>query len=384
MNRGARLLTPWVVLLCAACASAPVRELQPGERPPIESDEAGLWMMMDRVEANLQSSGRLETDPGLNDYLRGIVCRLAPEQCADIRLYIVATPHFNATMAPNGAMQVWTGLLLRAQNEDQLAFVIGHEIGHFQKRHALTRWRTARDTSGVMAFLSLIAAGAGVGFVGPLAQLAALSAIYGYSRDQEREADEAGFLSMTRAGYDPREAARIWKNLMAEQAAHRKPQEVVFFATHPSPPERIEALEKMAGRVSPPAADDRGRYVAAIAPFRAAWLKEELRKGEYAASLVVLDQLAAAGSGVPAELEFFRAEVFRLRDAEGDAAAAVAAYEKAIAAGGAPVEAHRALGLVHRKRGDRARAAACFANYLRLAPDAEDAKMITRYLEELR
>ncbi len=386
MNRTVRALAAWTSLLCMACASAPVRDLAPGEKPPIDSDEAGLWMMMDKIEANLNSSGRLETDPELNRTVRGILCRLAPEQCADIRVYIVSTPHFNATMAPNGSMQVWTGLMLRAQNEDQLAFVIGHELGHFQKRHALTRWRTARDTSGVMAFLTIIAAGAGVGFVGPLAQLAALSAIYAYSRDQEREADEVGFRLMARAGYDPGEAARIWKNLVAEREAYRKPDEVVFFATHPSPPERIETLEKLAGQVPPPAAaakPDRSRYAERIAPFRAAWLQEELRKGEYAATLVMLEQLSAAGAA-PAELEYFRAEVFRLRDAEGDAPKAAAAYERAIALGGAPAAAHRSLGLVYRKRGDTVRARACFEAYLKQAPDAGDAKMITRYLEEMK
>lgn len=386
MNRTLQAIAAWASLVCMACVSAPVPDLSPGEKPPLESDEAGLWMMMDKIEANLKSSGRLEADPELNRAVRAIVCRLAPEQCADIRVYIVSTPHFNATMAPNGSMQIWTGLMLRAQNEDQLAFVIGHELGHFQKRHALTRWRTARDTSGVMAFLTLVTAGAGVGFVGPLAQLAALSAIYAYSRDQEREADEVGFHLMARAGYDPREAARIWKNLVAEREAYRKPEEIVFFATHPSPPERIAALEKLAGQAPSAAAvslSDRGRYAERIAPFRAAWLKEELRKGEYAATLVMLDQLSAAGAA-PAELEYFRAEVFRLRDADGDAQKAAAGYERAIALGSAPAEAHRSLGLVYRKRGDTLRARACFATYLQQAPNAGDAKMITRYLEEMK
>jgi predicted Zn-dependent protease len=289
-------------------------------------------------------------------------------------------------MAPNGAMQVWSGLLLRAQNEAQLAFVIGHELGHFQKRHALTRWRTARDTSSAMAFLTIVAAGAGVGFVGSLAQLAALSAMFAYSRDQEREADEVGFRLMERAQYDPREAARIWRNLVEESRAYRKPEEVVFFATHPSTQERIETLEKLAEKATPAAAAGarhRDRYAAQVGRFRPAWIQEEIRKGEYKAELIMLDQLAADGA-LPGGVDYFKAEVYRARDADGDPALAAAAYERAIACGAAPAAAHRSLGMLYRKAGNTDRAMACFERYLRQAPDAGDAKMIRSYLEEMR
>ena len=120
-------------------------------------------MYMNDIEENLKTSGRIENDPGLNAYVRQIICNLVPDQCSDIRLYIVQTPHFNASMAPNGFMQIWTGLMLRAQNEAQLAYVLGHEIGHYQKRHSLKQWRSVRDTSSVLIFLQLTAAGAGVG-----------------------------------------------------------------------------------------------------------------------------------------------------------------------------------------------------------------------------
>ena len=70
-------------------------------------------------------------DPVLNAYVRKVLCRtIGDAHCAPIRLYIIRTSQFNASMAPNGMMQVWTGLLLRMDNEAQLATVLGHEMGH--------------------------------------------------------------------------------------------------------------------------------------------------------------------------------------------------------------------------------------------------------------
>ena len=131
-----RLLTIFCALVLslvvASCAtpSSEVRDIQPGERPALASDEAGLWMYMEDMERRLATSGRVINDPALNDYIRDVLCRLAPAYCSDIRFYVVRTPHFNASMAPNGFMQIWSGLILRAQNEAQLAYILGHELAH--------------------------------------------------------------------------------------------------------------------------------------------------------------------------------------------------------------------------------------------------------------
>lgn len=77
-------------------------------------------------------------------------------------------------MAPNGYMEIWTGLMLRAQNEAQLAYVIGHEIGHYQERHSLERWRAVRNTTTALAFVRIAASAAGTGYAGDIATFAAL------------------------------------------------------------------------------------------------------------------------------------------------------------------------------------------------------------------
>ena len=73
-------------------------------------------------------------------------CRTSPAGSAPVIVptsgsTLVRTPYFNASMAPNGMMQVWSGLLLRVDNEAQLAAVLGHEIGHYLARHSVERLR---------------------------------------------------------------------------------------------------------------------------------------------------------------------------------------------------------------------------------------------------
>jgi predicted Zn-dependent protease len=354
-------------------------------RPALHTDEAGLWMAMDRAETSLRRSGLVMTDAALTSYLRGIVCKLAPAHCHDLRVYVVRTPQFNATMAPNGVMQVWTGLVLRADNEAQIAYVLGHEIGHYLERHAIQRWRDARQKGDLLAFFSLGAAAAGVGFVTPLVQLATLASLYAYSRDNERDADEIGFRLMRNAGYDPREAPGIWESLQKERDAGDAKQPLLFFATHPSAEERIGTLRELAQQAYNPERSwivGRDEFLAATLPHRAVLLRDEVRQRDFKRTAVLLDRLLAQGVGA-GELHYFRAEMYRLRSDEGDAAHAIAAYEMAIASAAAPVDAHRSLGLVLMKQGEKARARAALAEYLARHPDAGDRAMVELHLRQL-
>jgi len=118
MRPARRALAACILLLAAGCAAqSGGQDIAPGEIPPPESDEAGLWMVMDRAEQRLRASGRMVEDPALNGYVRDLVCELSPDYCGAVRLYIVRAAGFNASMAPNGVLHVWTGLLLRVQNE---------------------------------------------------------------------------------------------------------------------------------------------------------------------------------------------------------------------------------------------------------------------------
>ncbi len=340
---------------------------------------------MDRVEESLKTSGYVVNDRELNAYVRELVCKLAAEYCHDIRIYIVQTPQFNASMAPNGAMQVWTGVILRARSEAQLAYVLGHEIAHFQRRHSLQMWRDARSMSNVTVFFRVLTSAAGVGFVGDLAALAAAGSMFAFSREQELEADLIGIELMRNAGYDVNEAATLIEALIKEQEAAEEGSPFIFFATHPTTESRLKALKSLAAEATSagrPGAKGRERYFAATLPFRGALLRDELRQREFARVQVLLDHLFETGVN-PGELHFFQGEFFRLRADDGDYENAVSAYQEAFRTGNAPPEAHRSLGFVYLKAGKTAEAKASFDRYLRARPDADDREMIRSYLVEL-
>jgi len=374
-----------LALLCtmAACSGAPRTDLQPGEVPPADSVEAGLWMQGDRAEAALRSSGRVIDDPELQAYVQDLACRLAGPHCPAVRVYVVRQPYFNATMMPNGTMAVWSGLLLRCENEDQLATVVGHEIGHYLRRHQVQHWETMRNSLTAAQLFGVVTAGLGVP-LGGFAMLGAYGHVMAYGRDLEREADALGFQAMTEQGYDPQQASRIWQNLIAERDAAEEDAPDPFFASHPPSEERMRTLAEMA-KAAPATASrtsDDSRFHALVTRHRATWLEDEIDLGHYKKLQVVLDRLKLSGQS-PGIVWHYQGEVLR-RDAEvEDKSEAIAAYRKALAFADAPAVTHRSLALLLDRQGDDAGAHAAYEAYLAAAPDAHDQNMIRYYMKNL-
>lgn len=351
----------------------------PGVRPALTSDEAGLWMMVDRVEDKLKTSGTRVLDPKLNAYVRDIVCKLAGPYCSDIRVYIMRVPAFNASMMPNGVMQVWTGLLLRSRNEAQLAAVLGHEIGHYLRRHSLQRMREAQAMSDFLIFFDLAVAYAGLPSVSNLAHLLAYGSLAAFSRDNEREADQFGHQFLVENNYDPREAAKVWDQLVREEKEDDDAfSRSVFFATHPPPVERSETLMRLAARTikdGRPGDTGRQRFLEVMLPHRDSFLRDDLRLGRYSRTLKLLQMLLEDGENM-AELKYFEGEVYRLRQKKGDNEKSLEAYRAALEVGNPPPEIHRSLGMVYSKLNESDKAKASFLRYLELKPDAPDQMMI--------
>jgi hypothetical protein len=373
--------------LLAACATTnSTGNLAPGERPDPASDEAGLWMAVDNIERQLASSGRTVRDTRLNAYVREVLCRVAPEHCADVRVYIMEVPYFNASMYPNGAMQVWTGLLLRAENEAQFAYVVGHELGHYLRRHSLQQWRSVRNTQNALVFLQIATSAAGAGYVGDLSQVVAAAALLAYNRDQEREADDIGFELLVVAEYPPEQAALSWENLLQERRASGDEAPPVFLSTHPGAEERVQTLRNLALITPPPpGGGDAGteRFRAETARFRSRWLAGELEKRDYDGFQVLVARLLR-GDPESGELRFYSGEMHRLRAGPGDLEAAIEDYRLAMGAGDAPVAVHRSAALCYWKLGHIAEARAAFQTYLSLDPEAVDREMIQAYVEQLQ
>lgn len=370
-----------LTLSCTGFAQNSSGYIIPGrfEKPNLDSDEGGLWALMDREERNLRRSPLAIKDEAIRRYLQDIICRLGGDHCPDIRVFLIRTPLFNANMAPNGMMQVWSGLLLRADNEAQLAAVLGHEIGHYLQRHSIERLRDIRSKSAVGQVLGLF------GLVGALGQLAVVSSAYAYGRDHEREADRIGAQLMHRAGYSVAEAARIWANLEEETVAREGKdgaKSASLFATHPPTPERQATLEALA--VSLPGGDAKQDALRQqVAPYLNEWLQDEIKRGQYNESIALLNRHIQQGH-MPALMTFYRGEAYRLRAEAGDQDLALADYRAATSHTNPPPQAFRGQGLILRQQGKREEAIAALTRYLELAPQTPDAEFIKTYITELR
>lgn len=365
-------------------------DIQPGYDPSAElKDEAGLWMIMERYQEALDRSPFVIRDPGLNNYIGDITERLAGPYAKDIKVYIVDRPYFNATMAPNGVMQIWSGLLLRMQNEAQLAAVIGHEIGHFLKKHSLNRYRNARSMSGVMSFLTVGLAAGGGGGGAFLTQLLLLGALFSYSRSQESEADRYGLQLMAKAGYQPSAAGDVWENVVLEDEA----QEVELgrklktgspiLATHPASDQRLVDLRSLQGQAETMAGfaqTHRERYIEALRSHRLDFIEAQLDLNQVGRTFHMLEQLGQ-DSAIASEVAFYRGEVHRRRAKEGDFDAALKAYDAALSAGKPPPQIYRSIGMIRLKQRDRDAAKKAFQSYLAEVPDADDRAMIEFYMQ---
>jgi predicted Zn-dependent protease len=359
----------------------------PGFRPT-DTDEKGLWALMDRVEEEVSGSNLLIKDPEIVSYVQGIIGRVGGPAAKDMRIYVAHIPDFNAMMFPSGFSVVFSGLLLRMRNEAQLAGVIAHESGHFLRRHMIRSWRDQKRKSDLFAIGAMVAgvAGAGAGvYMGDyiqLAQLATILSLFTYSRGMEAEADAMGARLIAEAGYPAIEMANVWEQLIGEEEAtarYRRKQRRrgSLFDTHPSPRSRMADLRISANEVTVPGKSydsGRARYLAKLAPIRQMLLDDQVKLNDPGGSQYLLNTLALDGwNGL---LRYYEGEVWRLRNRAGDEARAAQSYAVAVAYPDAPPEAWRMHGLELIKQGRSGEGKAALSRYLQMKPAAPDAPFI--------
>ena len=149
----------------------------------------------------------------------------------------------NAFALPGGYIGVNTGLPEVAENQDQLATVIGHEIAHVLARHANERVSTQSLTSAGLSLTQALAGLEGTGgdqLMGLLGMGAEYGVLKPFSRSHESEADLLGLDLMAEAGFDPRASIKLWANMNAAGGA----QPPVWMSTHPSDEQRMAALNE--------------------------------------------------------------------------------------------------------------------------------------------
>ena len=385
----ARRITGWLAVLAMAMPAAAQEtvdhRIPPGYKPVEQEDERGLWLEVAEYEKAVQQSALLVRDPDINNYVDAIVCRVAGDYCPDFRVYVIHNPGFNASMTPTGMMQVWTGLLLRAQTTDEVAAVIGHEIAHYTRLHTLERLRSMKKNMAAGSFFDLgIAVLTGVST--PVGQVAAMLNILAFSREQEAEADFLGARILVEAAYDPHATYRIWENLIAEEEAAvvKREQPGIFAKTHPQAEDRAAQLEAwVTARFGPPdfelAATD--QHLEFLNEQYLSLMDAQIDTNRFGRTQALLERHTEIGVE-PSLVRYFYGEMFRQRGQPGDEQRAMEAYRHAIEGGAAPAATYRNLGYLYLKQDDVAQSREQFHRYLELDPAASDRAMIEFYLED--
>lgn len=358
-----------------------------GAYQPQGTDERGLWMMADEDERKLRDSQIVIRDPALNAYVREILCRTVGEdRCGSARIYIMRVPDFNASMSPNGTMRVYSGLLLRARNEAELASVLGHEFAHFEMRHTLDGFRRARTGSDILAWTTLLGTAASMyggvrtGYID--SSFSIFGALSHYQREDERASDILGLSYVARAGYRPLAAADVWDNMMSETDARRvargqrsiRYDGVAFFASHPTNLQRATYLRNMATLLPAAQFDGRDRYQEVMGPWIREFLSDQIKLNDFGTTEYILGRLAETGWTGP--LLFARGELYRTRGNPRDLVQAAEFYSAALNTDPTQIEAYRGLGLSLLRTGSVAEGRAAISSYLQAKPDASDAAML--------
>ncbi len=185
-------------------------------------------------------------DPLIVDAIQAMVDRLAPHAKIDglkYQVHVIDAPIVNAFALPGGTIVVFTGLLAKAENGEQVAGVLAHEMAHVTLRHGLER--VAESANLVLAIQILI--GDAQGLIAFGAQLFTLATVSSHSRAQETAADDEGVRMLHAAGIDPLSLAGFLALLDKEHGA--LPEAVAWISSHPQNHDRIARIRQRSGEL---------------------------------------------------------------------------------------------------------------------------------------
>lgn len=218
------------------------------ENPYTGKDQAISLSVDEEIAIGLQSApqmaqeyGGLHNDQKLQDDVDRVGNKLIKSSIAKETPYqydfhlLADSETINAFALPGGQIFITYALMSKLQNEDQLAGVLGHEIGHVLGRHSAERiansefWQTLATGASVGASAGDIVAGIGQ------------NTLLKNGRGDELESDDLGVRFMIEAGYDPEQMIGVMEILKAASGPSRAPE---FQSTHPDPANRIEKIRE--------------------------------------------------------------------------------------------------------------------------------------------
>ncbi|WP_202603365.1 M48 family metallopeptidase [Photobacterium halotolerans] len=235
-------------LLLAACSNSPT-----GRQQVLLFSEQDMSQLGAQSFEEMKKKEKINTDPQVNAYVQCVTRALTASlgrqpEAPSWEVIVFDSDQVNAFALPGGKIGVYTGLLKVAKNQDQLATVIGHEIGHVLAKHSNERLSRSQLANlglqissvalGGTEYQEMAMAGLGLGVQ--------YGILMPYGRAQESESDIIGLRMMSQAGFDPNQSVALWQN-MSKASGGGQPPEIL--STHPSHASRIDDLRREIGRL---------------------------------------------------------------------------------------------------------------------------------------
>jgi len=235
------LVVTAVIAGLASCATSPT-----GRRQLKLFPDEQIAAMGARSFQSLKQDRPVSQDPAVDGYVLcvadALIAELAPQWQSGWEVVVFEDRTANAFALPGRKIGVHTGLLAVARNQDQLATVIGHEIGHVLASHGnerVSQEQLAQIGMATVAAMTDPNSAAGRSTLAALGLGAQYGILLPFSRSHETEADAIGLDLMARAGFEPSESVRLWQNMAAASGGRRPPE---WMSTPPSNRRRIDDL----------------------------------------------------------------------------------------------------------------------------------------------
>jgi predicted Zn-dependent protease len=217
------------------------------DRLPSLVSDAEVAAMGEQAWRDMRAKIPVSRNAGYREAMGEVTTRLlraAGHSPGDWEVAVFASPQVNAFALPGNKIGVYEGMMGIFENRDQLAAVVGHEIGHVEAEHSKERISAQMASNAALRLVAWLLNIGEVEYAQEIVAALGLGAEVGvllpYGREQEEEADVLGLRTMVRADYRADQAVRLWQ-VMDEVSGRRGPE---FLATHPAPRSRIRNLEE--------------------------------------------------------------------------------------------------------------------------------------------
>jgi predicted Zn-dependent protease len=221
----------------AGCAISTQQEVQMGQQ----------------YSSQLNSTLPVVSDAAIEQYINQLgdsIAHLTGRGDLDWHFFVVNTDVVNAFALPGGYVYVNRGVIERAEKLDELAGVMGHEIGHVVKRHSVKQMQQQQGANIGVALTCVLTKVCDSQASQAAIQVGGAAVFASFSRQDEKEADEEGFKNVIRAGISPNGLVSFFQKLMAEEKGGGSPVDA-WFSDHPLTQDRIADIQRLIDKTDP-------------------------------------------------------------------------------------------------------------------------------------